>query len=63
MIQDDQKVYYTSFENPIANQVKDFILKVDYQRGLYTHFQLQDNNTDTCGLYYSLILFILYNTI
>ena len=62
-IYDDQKVYYSSFGDPIPNQVKEFMMKVDDRKILYSNFQIQDFNTDTCGLYCILILFLLNNKI
>ena len=56
-INDYQNVYYSSFGDPIPNQVKDFMMKVDDQKILFSNFQIQDFNTDTCGLYCILILF------
>ena len=62
-INDDQKVYYLSFGDPIPNQVKDFMMKVDDRKILSSNFQIQNFNTDTCGLYCILILFLLNNKI
>ena len=62
-INDDQKVYYSLFGDPIPNQVKEFIMKVDDRKILSSNFQIQDFNTDTCGLYCILILFLLSNKI
>ena len=62
-INDDQKVYYSSFGDPIPNQVKEFMMKVDDRKILSSNFQIQDFNTDTCGLYCILILFLLNNKI
>ena len=56
-IKDDQKVYYSSFGDPIPNQVKEFMMKIDDRIILSSNFQIQDFNTDTCGLYCILILF------
>ena len=36
-INDDQKVYYSSFGDPIPNQVNEFIMKVDDQKILYSN--------------------------
>ena len=47
-INDDQKVYYSSFGDPIPNQVKDFMMKVDDRKILSSNFQIQDFNTNTC---------------
>ena len=63
LMNDNQKVYYLSFGDPIPNQVKDFMMKVDDRKILSSNFQIQDFNTDTCGLYCILILFILNNKI
>ena len=62
-INDDQKVNYLSFGNPIPNQEKDFMMKVDDRKILSSNFQIQDFNTDTCGLYCILIFFLLNNKI
>ena len=62
-INDDQKVYYSSFGDPIPNQVKEFMMKIDDRKILSSNFQIQDFNTDTCGLYCILILFLLNNKI
>ena len=62
-INDDQKVYYSSFRDPIPNQVKEFMMKVDDQKILSSNFQIQDFNTDICVLYCILILFLLNNKI
>ena len=62
-INDDQKVYYSLFGDPIPNQVKEFMMKIDDRKILCSNFQIQDFNTDTCGLYYILILFLLNNKI
>ena len=62
-INDDQKDYYSSFGDPIPNQVKEFMMKVDDRKILSSNFQIQDFNTDTCGLYCLLILFLLNNKI
>ena len=37
-INDDQKVYYSSFGDPIPNQVKEFIMKVDDRKILCSNF-------------------------
>ena len=62
-INDDQKVYYSSFGDPISNQVKDFMIKVNDRKILSSNFQIQDFNTDTFRLYCILILFLLNNKI
>ena len=62
-INDDQKVYYSSFGDHIPNQVKEFMMKVDVRKILSSNFQIQDFNTCTCGLYCILILFLLNNKI
>ena len=62
-ISDDQKVYYSSFGDPIPNQIKEFMMKVDDRKILSSNFQIQDFNTDTCGLYCIRILFLLNNKI
>ena len=62
-INDDQKVYYSSFGDPIPNEVKLWMMKVDDRIILSSNFQIQDFNTDTCGLYCILILFLLNNKI
>ena len=62
-INDDQKVYYSSFGDPIRNNVKEFMMKLDDRQILSSNFQMQDFNTDTCGLYCILILFLLNNKI
>ena len=62
-INDDQQVYYSSFGDLIPNQVKDFMMKIDDRKILSSNFQIQDFNTDTCGLYCILILFLLNNKI
>ena len=59
-INDDQKVYYSSFGDPIPNQVKEFMMKVD-RKILSSNFQIQDFNIDTCGLYCILIFFLFNN--
>ena len=33
-INDDQKVYYSSFGDPIPNQVKEFMMKVDDRKNI-----------------------------
>ena len=58
-INDDQKVYYLSFGDPIPNEVRLWMMKrtygpdksVDDRKILSSNFQIQDFNTDTCGLY------------
>ena len=62
-INDDEKVYYSSFGDPIFNQVKEFMMKVDDRKILFSNFQIQDFNTETCGLYCILIFFLLNNKI
>ena len=57
-INDDQKVYSTSFGDPICNEVKHWMMKVDDRNKLSSNCQIQDFNTDTCGLY--CILIIIY---
>ena len=52
---DDQKVYCSSFGDPIPKQVKDFMMKVDDRKILSSNLQIQDFNTDICGLYCILI--------
>ena len=37
-----------SFGDPILNQVKEFMMKVDDRKILSSNFQLQDFNTDSC---------------
>ena len=37
-INDDQKVYYLSFGDPIPNQVKEFMMKVDDRKILSSNF-------------------------
>ena len=58
---DDQKDYYSSFCDAIPNQVKEFMMTVDDQKILSSNFQIQDFNTDTCGLYCILIFLLLNN--
>ena len=62
-INDDQKVYYSSVGDPIPNEVRLWMMKVDDRKILSSNFQIQDFNTDTCGLYCILILFLLNNKI
>ena len=62
-INDDHKVYYSSFNDHIPNQVKEFKMKVDDRKILSSNFQILDFNTDTCGLYCILILVLLNNKI
>ena len=58
-INDDQNVYYSSFGgDPIPNQVKEFMIKVDDLKILSSNFQIQLLITDTCGLYCILIFFV-----
>ena len=59
----DQKVYYSSFGDPILNEVKLWMMKVYDQKILSSNFHIHDFNTDTCGLYCILILFLLNNNI
>ena len=47
-INDDQKVYYSSFGDPLPNQVKKLMMKIDDRKILSSNFQIQDFNTDTC---------------
>ena len=56
-INDNQKVYYSSFGDTIPNEVKLWMMKVDDRKIFSSNFQIQDFNTDTCGLYCILILF------
>ena len=37
-INDDQKIYYSSFYDPIPNQVKKFMMKVDVRKILSSNF-------------------------
>ena len=48
LINNDQKVYYSLFGDQISNQVKEFMMKVDDRKIIYSNFQIQDFNTDTC---------------
>ena len=40
-INDDQKVYYSSFGDPIPNQIKEFMMKVDDRKILSSNFQIK----------------------
>ena len=62
-INDNQKVNYLTFGDPIPNQVKEFMMKLDNRTILSSNFQIQDFNTDICKLYCILILFLLNNKI
>ena len=55
-------VYYSSFGDPIPNEVKLWMMKVDDRKILSSNFQIQDFNTDTCK-FCILILFLLNNKI
>ena len=54
-----QKIYYSSYGDPIPIEVKQYMMEVDDRLILSSNFQIQDFNEDTCGLYCILILFLL----
>ena len=62
-INDNQKVHYSSFGDPISNKVKLWMMKVDDRKILSGNFQIQEFNTDPCKLYCVLIFFLLNNKI
>ena len=58
-IDSKQKIYYSSYGDPIPVEVKKFMMEVDDRLILSSNFQIQHFNEDTCGLYCILILFLL----
>ena len=62
-INDDQKVYSSSFGDPIPNEVRLWMMKVDDRNILSSNFKIQDFKTETCELYCILILCLLNNKI
>ena len=54
-----QKIYYSSYGDPIPVEGKKFMVEVDDRLTLSSNFQIQNFNEDTCGLYCILILFLL----
>ena len=44
-----QKIYYSSYGDPIPAEVKKFMMDVDDRLILSSNFQIQDFNEDTCG--------------
>ena len=58
LIDNEHKLYYSSYGDLIPNQVKQYMMEVDDRLILSSNFQIQDFNEDTCGLYCILIFFI-----
>ena len=62
-IDNEQKIYYSSYGDPIPIEVKQYMMEVDDRLILSSNFQIQNFNEDTCGLYCILILFLLNDKI
>ena len=62
-IDNEQKIYYSSYGDPIPIEVKQYMMEVDDRLILFSNFQIQDFNEDTCGLYCIVILFLLNDKI
>ena len=62
-IDNEQKIYYFSYGDPIPIEVKQYMMEVDDRLILSSNFQIQNFNEDTCGLYCILILFLLNDKI
>ena len=45
----NQKIYYSSYRDPIPLEVKKFMMEVDDRLILSSNFYIQDFNEDTCG--------------
>jgi hypothetical protein len=58
-IDNNQKIYYSSFGDPIPIQAKEFMMKVDSRNILSSDFQIQNFSDDSCGFYCMLILYLL----
>ena len=56
-IDNEQKIYYSSYGDPIPIEVKQYMIEIDDRLILSSNFQIQDFNEDTCGLYCILISF------
>ncbi len=56
---DKQKIFYCTFGSTIPTEVKEFLLKIDDRPILTSDIQIQEFNTDTCGLLCILILYLL----
>ncbi len=52
-----QKVYYSSFGDPISNEAKDYLYKIDDRKILCSDFKIQDFTETCCGELCILILF------
>ena len=50
-IDNEQKIYYSSYGYPIPIEVKQYMMEIDDRLILSSNFQIQDLNEDTCGLY------------
>lgn len=49
-VDDSQKVYYSSFGDPIPNEAIEFLFALDGRPILTSDIQIQDFSEDTCGL-------------
>ncbi len=58
-VDNNQKLYYSSFGDPISIEVKNFLYKIDDRPILTSDIQIQDFNESTCGLLCILILYLL----
>ena len=56
-IDNEQKIYFSSYGDPIPIEVKQYMMELDDRLILASNFQIQDFNEDTCGFYCILILF------
>ena len=62
-IDNEQKIYYSSYGDPSLIEVKQYMMEIDDRLILSSNFQIQDFNEDTCGLYCILLLFLLNDKI
>jgi hypothetical protein len=61
-VDNEQKIYYSSFGDIISLEVKDFLFKLDQRPILSSDFQIQTftgPDSTSCGLYCILILYLI----
>lgn len=58
-VDNKQKIYYSTFGDPIDLETKQFLLNIDSRDILPSDFQTQEFEDTSCGLYCILILYLL----
>ena len=62
-IDKNQKIYYSSYGDPIPLDCQEFMMKIDKRPDITSNNQIQSFNSTDCGLYCILILRLLNKNI